>query len=41
MEHHQPQRPTFWKSPCGIVATLVAAATSVYESRNSDGSRRG
>ena len=26
----QPTRSWFWKSPSGIVATLVAIATSVY-----------
>ena len=26
----QSTRPSFWKSPFGIVATLVAIATSVY-----------
>lgn len=27
---HQHTRPSFWKTPLGIVATLVAVATSVY-----------
>ena len=26
----QSARPSFWKSPFGIVATVVAVATSVY-----------
>ena len=27
---HQHARPSFWKTPLGIVATLVAVATSIY-----------
>lgn len=27
---HQHARPSFWKTPFGIVATLVAVAASVY-----------
>jgi hypothetical protein len=27
---HQPAHPSFWKTPFGVIATLVAVATSVY-----------
>jgi hypothetical protein len=31
MEHeHTGERPSFWKSPIGVVCTLVAIATSAY-----------
>lgn len=30
MNHQQHTRPSFWKTPFGIVATLVAVAVSIY-----------
>lgn len=30
MDHQQHARPSFWKTPFGIVATILAAVASVY-----------